>query len=102
MAFLGDVYVATPTSDRVGPIYTLDVDLYCHAPININGGKTQVWNAAGIRPRACNELERIAQEVDPTARVWRGSHSPLVLQGITVLGTPLSSVEFLQKNFGGS
>ena len=51
MAFLDDVYVATPTPDRVGSIYTtLDVDLYRHARIRINRGKTQVWNAAGIRP----------------------------------------------------
>ena len=99
MAFLDDVYVATPTPDRVGPIYTtLDVDLYRHARIRINGGKTQVWNAAGIRPRACDEVERIAQEADPTARVWRGSHLPLVQQGITVLGTPLGSVEFVQAH----
>ena len=33
------------------------------------GEKTQVWNAVGIGPRACDELERIAQEADPTARV---------------------------------
>ena len=99
MAFLDDVYVATPTPDRVGPIYTtLDVDLYRHARVRINGGKTQVWNAAGIRARTCDELERIAQEADPRARVWRGSHLPLVQQGITVLGTPLGSVEFVQAH----
>ena len=62
-----------------------------------------MWNAVGIGPRACDELERIAQEADPTARVWEGSHLPLVQQGITVLGTPLGSVEFKSaKNFGGS
>ena len=57
-----------------------------------------MWNAAGIRPRACDELERIAQEADPAAGVWQGSHLPLVQQGITVLGTPLGSVEFVQAH----
>ena len=99
MAFLDDVYMATPTLDRVGPIYaTLDVDLYRHARIRICGGKIQVWNAAGIRPRACDELERIAQEADPTARVRRRSLLFLVQQGITVLGAPLGSVEFVQAH----
>ena len=40
-------------------------------------GKTQVWNAAGDRPPACNLLERIAQASDPEGRVWKGSGVPL-------------------------
>ena len=38
--------------------------------------KTQVWNAAGIWPPACDQLERIAQLTDPDAGVWKGSGLP--------------------------
>ena len=69
MAFVDDVYVATPIPDRVGPIYTRGY--VPSRPHPQQRSTTQVWNAAGIRPRACDELERIAQEADPTARVWR-------------------------------
>ena len=72
--------------------FTLDVDLYRHARIRINGGKIQVWNAAGTSWRESPKKH------DPTARVWRGSHLLLVQQGITVLGTPLGSVEFVQAH----
>ena len=58
-AFLDDVYVAT-TPDRVGEVYTaLATKLYPHSRIRINGGKTQVWNAACLRP--------------PLAIIWKGS-----------------------------
>ena len=76
-AFLDDVYVTTPSPDRVGPISrVLDAELYRHARICINGGKTQVWNSGGICPEFCDVLERLAQQVDPGARVWRRSVLP--------------------------
>ena len=54
----------------MGPIYRiLDAELYRHALIRINGSKTQVWNSGGIRPDFCDVLERLAQQVDPGARV---------------------------------
>ena len=88
-AFHDDVYVAT-TPDRVAEVYTaLATELYTHSRIRINGGKTQVSNAAGLRPTACYYLERIVQTQDPDARVWRGSDLPTREQGIRVLGTPL-------------
>ena len=37
--------------------------------VNKSCGKNQVWNSGGV-------LERIAQEADPQARVWRGSDLP--------------------------
>ena len=94
--FLDDVYVTTPSPDRVGPIYrVLVAELYRHARIRINGGKTQVWNSGGICPDFCDVLERLAQQVDPAARVWRGSDLPAAQQGVTVLGTPLGRARSL-------
>ena len=65
-AFLDDIYVVT-TPERVGHVYTLlHVHLQRHSSIQINGGKTRVWNAAGERPPACDLLERLS----PDERVW--------------------------------
>ena len=96
LAFLDDVYVITKP-DRVGDVYlALQEELYRHARIKIHAGKTQVWNAAGERPEACDILERIAQAEDPRARVWKGSNIPTAEQGVRVLGTPLGHVDYVQ------
>ena len=70
---LDDIYfVCRP--ERVGDLYAALQDaLRRHAGIQIHCGKTQIWNRAGVWPRACDVLERVAQAVNPTARVWRGS-----------------------------
>ena len=74
MAFLDDLYVATPIPDRLRNVYrTAQQELWTHSRIRINGGKTQVWNSGGVRPEFCDTLEWIAQATDPEARVWRGS-----------------------------
>ena len=87
-ASLDDVYVVT-TPERVGAVHAiLSEELWPHSRIS-HGGKTHVWNAAGIRPPACDELDRVAQVEDPEApSVWRGGDLPLASQGIKVLGTP--------------
>ena len=78
MAFLDDLYVATPIPDRLRNVYgTMQQELWTHSRIRINGGKTQVWNSCGVRPEFCDTLERIAQATDPESRVWRGSGLPL-------------------------
>ena len=101
-AFLDDIYVVTPDPHDIGPIYTtLQQHLYTYARIRVHGGKTQVWNRAGIRPRGCEALERIAQLRDSDARVWRGGGDTDVLptqQGIIVLGTPLGDAAFIQAH----
>ena len=75
MAFLDDVYMASDP-DRVGPVYaTVQDSLWEEAGLRIHVGKTKVWNAAGIRPAICDVLERVAQEQNPAARVWRGAGS---------------------------
>ena len=40
--------------------------------IRINGGKTEVWNQAGIRQGACDVVGRVAWASDPHAHVWKG------------------------------
>ena len=58
-----------------------------------------MWNAAGIRPPACDELDRVAQLEDPEApSVWRGGDLPIASQGIKVLGTPLGHDEFVEAH----
>ena len=49
-AFLDDtIFVSSPL--RVGPVYaTLQESLNVHAGIQINAGKTQIWNKVGVRP----------------------------------------------------
>ena len=70
MAFLDDIYFCSEPN-RVGVVYaTIEEALQHHARISIHGGKTQVWNASGVRPPVCDVLEQIARTVNPTARVW--------------------------------
>ena len=59
-AYLDDtIFVSSPL--RVGPVYAaLQESLHVHAGIQINAGKTQIWNKAGVRPEVCNVLERVA------------------------------------------
>ena len=63
--------------------------------MRIHGGKTHVWNQAGQKPEACDRLQRVAVQVDPTARVWRGSELPTVEQGIKVLGTTIGHHDYV-------
>ena len=60
--------------------------------------KTEVWNRAGVRPEACNILERIARQDDPTAVVWKGSDIPTPEQGLKILGTPLGHPDFVERH----
>ena len=100
-AFLYDtIFVSSPL--RVGPVYaTLQESLNVHAGIQINAGKTQIWNKAGVRPEVCNVLERVARISNPRSIVWRGSQLPLELQGIKILGTPLGHPEFVARHLQG-
>ena len=71
----------------------LQQELYHHAQIHINTGKTQVWNAAEIRPPACDHLERIAQLTDPDAL-------PTTEQGVRILGTSVGHPDHVQAFLG--
>ena len=64
-AFLDDIYMAT-TPDRVGPVSAMvQAALRQEAGISIHVGKTKIWNQVGVRPGACDVLERAAGERDP-------------------------------------
>ena len=64
--------------------------------IRTHGGKTHVWNVAGIEPRVCDALQRIAEASDPSARVWGGADIPTHSQGIRVLGAPVGHPDFIR------
>ena len=74
----------------------LEESLWSESGIRVHQGKTKIWNAAGEKPTGCDELERTAAVVDPTAVVWRGSEElPSCRRGIKILGTPLGHQDFV-------
>ena len=68
-------------------------------PVQVNQGKSQVWNRCGERPLNCEHLFRKA---DGTPNdVWRGDPGlPSHKQGVTILGTPLGRAEFVEGQLG--
>ena len=95
LAYLDDIYVITKP-DRVGDVYTaVRQNLWVHACVSINNGKTKVWNAAGHKPAVCEVLDRVAQAEDPHANVWRGSEVATERQGLLLLGAPLGHPDFV-------
>ena len=52
-----------------------DHELWAHSRIQVHGGKTHIWNRAGMKPR-CVVSQRQAEEPYPETRVWRGSEVP--------------------------
>ena len=85
--------------DRVGAVYSaVQESLQAHAGIRVHGGKTHVWNQAGLKPDACETLQRIAQVSDLDAQVWRGSEVPTTMQGMKVLGTPLGHPDYVASH----
>ena len=89
----------TPTAAEVGPAYGhVREALRNHCGIHVHVGKTKIWNRAGNRPAICDMLERIAQRVNPRAKVWRGSQVPTADQGMRVLGTPLGHEDYVARH----
>ena len=98
LAFLDDTFIVTPNAAAVGPAYGSVQDaLRNHCGILVHVGKTKIWNRAGNRPVICDALERMARQLDPRARVRRGSQVPTDEQGIKVLGTPLGHSDFVSQ-----
>ena len=88
-AFLDDIYVVT-RPERVGEVYRiLEEALRVFSCIRIHNGKTKIWNQSGVRPEACDRLERIAQVEKPQSN--RLTHE----QGLKVLGIPLGHDDFV-------
>ena len=78
-AFLDDLCVIAQP-ERVADIYRiLEEELWNHACIRINAGKTQVWNRGGILPAQVDTLGESA---------WRGGgETPVQRRGVKILGT---------------
>ena len=89
---------SSPNQTELAMCMTLQEELYRHARIRIHVGKTQVWNAAGERPEACDVLERIAQEEDPRARVWKGSNIHTSEQGSARSGNPFGGMSTMLRH----
>ena len=87
-AFLDDVYTIVSPA-RVRPVFDLlSHHLFHSAHIQLNTGKTRVWNAAGLRPP---NLEGLGDNV------WVGNQNlPTTEQGLMVLGTPLGTPQYQQ------
>ena len=80
-AFLDDIYLLCPPS-RVQHLHTVLTEaLSRHASIQLHQGKTKTWNHAGIVPENVETL-------GPDA--WQP-------EGITVLGTPIGSPQYIQR-----
>ena len=98
-AFLDDLYVASNPERTVGCHQILGEELWHHAKIRLHHGKTAVWNRGGEVPPDIGALERAARIItDPSARVWRGGiHSVPEERGITILGVPVGTPEFVLR-----
>ena len=91
-AFLDDAYLTRDPQCVRATFLALRQALKSHANIDLNVGKTRVWNAAGEEPPGLSEWMPPAQDGSP---VWVGDPTrPLELQGIHVLGTPLGHDAF--------
>jgi len=90
-AYLDDIYVVA-LPERIRELYSAVEDaLWAHARVQLNPGKTKIWNAAGEEPGDIGDLQRPGG--DP---VWVGDWTlPREQQGLTVLGTPLGSEPFI-------
>ena len=76
----------------------LEEELFAHAHIQLNLGKTQVWNRGGVVPTGVAELTASARQVMEDATVWRGDPElRSEQQGVKVLGTPIGQPEFVQE-----
>ena len=64
--------------------------LWEHARIEVNLGKTKMWNAAGVEPPGVQDLGRADEPC------WVGDQALAAeRQGILVLGTPLGHEAFV-------
>ena len=96
-AFLGDIYVVSEP-ERTRTLFDLvAAALREHAGIEVNLGKTRVWNAAGVEPLACRDLAPLAE--DGSSVVWVGDlERSAHRRGVVVLGTPVGSTEFVHTH----
>ena len=97
-AFLDDLYVASNPERTVDCHQIFREELWNHAKIRLHHGRMAVWNRGREVPPDIRALERAARLVDPSARVWRGGiHSVTEERGITTLGAPVCTPEFVLR-----
>ena len=98
-AFLDDIYVWSPSPNRIATVHTtMQEELLAHTGIQIDHGKTHLWNRAGVSSAGCVALTVAAKAVDPDAIVWRGdAELNPEDQGVVILGTPLGLGEFVRS-----
>ena len=92
-AYLDDTYiVAAP--ERVKELYErYRAALWSHARVELNFGKTRIWNAAGEEPRDIADLQQEGGDA-----VWVGDWSlPQEQQGLVVLGAPIGNEAYVQR-----
>ena len=91
-AFLDDAYMTCDPERVCTNFQVLQHALKRHANIDLNLGRTRVWNAAGEEPPGLTQLLPPAQAGSP---VWVGDPAlPLEQQGIHALGTPVGHLAF--------
>ena len=87
-AYLDDVYVLCQPDRATAVFDLLATALSAHAGVQVNLGKTKMWNKAGVQPPG-------AEAIGPD--VWVGGpHVAPAQRGIVVLGSPLGSQEFIR------
>ena len=72
MASLDDLYAVSPPDRTVECHNILAEELWQHARIRLNQGKTCAFNVSGEAPTRIEALQAAAERVDPDARVQRG------------------------------
>ena len=89
-AFLDDIYTIVPPA-RVRPVYDLLAHhLFSSAHIQLNSGKTRVWNMARTLPPNLDGLG---------GGVWVGDRGlPAEAQGLMVLGAPVGTPQYKQQH----
>ena len=86
-AYLDDVYVLCQPDQATEVFNLLATALSAQAGVQVNLGKTKMWNKAGVQPPG-------AETIGP--EVWvGGSNVAPAHRGIVVLGSPLGSQEFI-------
>ena len=95
--FHDDLYVVGPPA-RMATLHNhIGTELWTHARIRINHGKTQLWNRAGVFLTGCEHIIAAGRAANPPVTVWRGDPDiPSNERGVRVLGIPVGHRDFVE------
>ena len=94
-AFLDDIYIVC-SPERVATLYgVLAAALWDHARVQLNQGKTRVWNTFGTQQ---GRNPRTSLHSNQAPALPRAFGSGLEQQGLVVLGAPLGPEAFVQRH----